>query len=46
MTDAFTLLTQKCIKKFGKMSSESERNNAVEDIRKKKEEFKLKSGKQ
>jgi len=37
------LLAKNCIKTFGKTSNE-EKNSVVDDIRKKKAEFKLKSG--
>lgn len=42
---AFELLARNCIKTFGKTSNE-EKNSVVDDIRKKKAEFKLKTGQQ
>lgn len=45
VTQAFQMLAKNCIKTFGKTSNE-EKNSVVDDIRKKKAEFKLKTGQQ
>jgi small GTP-binding protein len=43
---AYEALSRSCIKTFGKTSSESEKNNVADELRKKKAEFKLKTGQQ
>ena len=43
--EAFEMLAKGCIKTFGKTSNE-EKSSVVDDIRKKKAEFKLKTGQQ
>ena len=46
VAQVFDQLGRRCIKQFGKNSSENDKHSVVEDIRKKKAEFKLKSGQQ
>jgi tRNA U34 5-carboxymethylaminomethyl modifying GTPase MnmE/TrmE len=45
VSQAFEMLARSCIKTFGKTSNE-EKTSVVDDIRKKKAEFKLKTGQQ
>jgi hypothetical protein len=43
VAEAYEVLAKNCLKTFGK-TSEGEKTSVVDDIRKKKAEFKLKSG--
>jgi GTPase SAR1 family protein len=43
VAEAYEVLAKNCLKAFGK-TSEGDKNTVVDDIRKKKAEFKLKSG--
>ena len=46
MTESYEFLAKNCITAFGKTKGEGDKNGVVEDIRKKKAEFKLKTGQQ
>jgi len=43
--DSFNIAARNCVKTFGQVNNE-EKGSVVDDIRKKKAEFKLKSGQQ
>lgn len=46
VAEAYEVLARNCLKVFGKTNGEGDKNSVVDDIRKKKAEFKLKSGQQ